>query len=131
VARAAEDYARGEAELGHRGRAPVAAKGRGSVARQRAHLVRRRSDLADAKVVRVGDEEVAGRIEGDVHGGVELGRRGRAAVTRETTGAAGTRHRADLARRSDLADDAVAAVGDEEVARPIEDDTCRLVALGR
>src|SRR5439155_2292743 len=78
-------------------------------------------DPADPPVAAVRDEQLARRVEGEAHGDIELGRGGRAAVAREPTRASDPRHRADRARRGDdLADDTVATVGDEEVARTVE-----------
>src|SRR5204863_71959 len=104
-----EGNARGEVELGRGGRATVAREAAGAAGPcDRADRTRRHMDLADDAVTPVGDEEVARPIDGDARRVVELGRLGRAAVTRETTDAAGPRHRADRARRrSDLADHAV------------------------
>src|SRR5207245_1780517 len=118
VARPVEGYTSGVAELGGRGRAAVARKaGYPRRPRHRADPVRRRIDPANDEVVLVGDEEVPSSVEGNARGEVELGRRGRAAVAGEVTGASGSRHRADRAgRRADLADHAVPLVDHEQVA---------------
>src|SRR5213076_2254376 len=88
-------------------------------------------DLTDHAVTAVGDEEVARAVEGDARGEVERGRRRQATVAREATGASGSHHRADLARRrSNLADDAVIFVGDDEVARTVEGEGHGEVELG-
>src|SRR5437773_2576822 len=119
-------WARGRRRRGRRGGG--GAGGRGRLSRR----CRSGLDPADPLVAAVRDEQLARRVEGEAHGDIELGRGGRAAVAREPTRASDPRHRADRARRGDdLADHAVATVGDEEVARPVENDVERQVEFGR
>ena len=72
-------------------------------------------DLANDVVGAVGDEEVAVAVHRDTRGSVELGAGGRAPVA-TVAAAQGVvpRDRGNHARGIDLADDVVAAVGDEE-----------------
>src|ERR1700733_9901075 len=71
-------------------------------------------DPADDVVGRVGDVEVALRVDGEAGGGVQLGERGQAAVSGVAGRAvAGDGH--DLPLRGDLDDPVVVGVGDEHV----------------
>src|SRR5207249_4556711 len=79
------------------------------------------SGLADARVARVRDVEVAGGVEGHANGVVEVrGGRGAAVAqeARRTTAAAGVGR--DGAPGADLADAAAAAVRDVEIAGGID-----------
>ena len=88
-------------------------------------------DLADDVVAAVGDEEVARRVHGDARGVVELGAGGRSAVAAVARSAV-SGDRGDHARGVvDLADDVVAAVGDEEVPRGVQGDAHGVVEFGR
>ena len=67
----------------------------------------------------IGDEEVARRVQRHARGTIEVGPGGRSTVAAVTQGAV-ARDRDDIAARLDhLADDVVALVGDEDVARRI------------
>ena len=77
-------------------------------------------DLADDVIARVGDEEVPRGVHRDTRGVVELGGGGRAAVAAVAAKVEVAGDRGDHARGEiDLADDVVAAVGDEEVPRRV------------
>src|ERR1700689_819438 len=133
------------AEQGLRGRAEVA--GAAAAARGRArdgvHVtsghgdipldVGGGGDLLDAVVAGVGDVDVAGRVDRDAGGLVQLGRGSRPAIARVTRGAGGAvdlvyvpdRHRDAVMRASggrDLLALGVAGVGDEDVAGRVHRD---------
>jgi len=106
------------------GVAPVAVAGHGR------DQAAGRIDTADRIVVRIGDEEVAGRIHEDALGKVELRGRGRAAVTGVTPGAVPGNGRDCAGGGADLADHAVSSVRDVQVAPGIDEDGAGLVQAG-
>ena len=87
-------------------------------------------DFADDVVAAVGDEEISRGIHRDARGVVEFGAGGRAAVAAVAPGPV-SGDRGDHARGEiDLADDVVAAVGDEEVPRGVHRDAHGVVKFG-
>ena len=86
-------------------------------------------DLADGEVEVVGDVEVAGSVAGDAAGRVEA-RRGAAAVD-SSLGAGLAGECGDLPGGRDLADGAVAGIGDVEVAGSVADDALGVVEARR
>src|ERR1019366_1408410 len=118
----------GAAQLGAGGRAVVAAETLRPISRRGGdHPVR---DLADAVVDRVGDVQVAGRVDGDPGGKVQLGAGGRAVVAQ--TRRAPARHGGDHPARY-LADEAVTeegGIGEVKVAVRIHGDALWTPQLG-
>ena len=92
---------------------------------QRAHLAA--DQRPDALVGGVGDEDVAGAVDGDALGVVQLGDGWRAV---EVAGLAGACEVTDDARGRDAAQPVVAEIGDQHVAVAVERDGDRLVELG-
>ena len=101
----------------------VSDRGRGHVDRQGT------GDLADHVVAGVGDEQVARSVQGDPPRAVELGGAGRAAIP-GVAGGAGAGDGVDDPVGRHFADDVVARVGDEEVARGVHGHGRRSRELG-
>src|ERR1019366_9345319 len=118
--------ARGIVQLGAGGRAVVAAEAcRPTSGHGRDHAVR---NLADAMVVLVGDVQVAGGINGDARGIVQLGAGGRAVVA-DVAGRPIAGNGSDHPIR-DLADAVITIVGNVQVAGWVHGDAGGSVQLG-
>src|SRR5208282_882083 len=86
--------------------------------------------LADHVIVKVGDEQVARGVDGDVAGVIQFGG-GRGAVVAAVTGFAVACDGDDVAGRLDhLADHVIVKVGDEQVARGVDGHATGIVQLG-
>ena len=83
-------------------------------------------DAAHAAVVQIGDVEVAGQIDGNAVGQVELGAGGRPAIAAETRDA-GSRHGGDRAGGVDLADAVVVRIGKIQITPTVGGDALELM----
>ncbi len=107
-------------EARRRGGQAVAVEAAGAVARHRLDVAGR-VDLADAMVVEVGDVERSGRVERQTGRTRDLRSGGRPTVTAES-GHAVADDRVDVARRVDRAHAMMVRVGEDHVARAVDDD---------
>ena len=87
-------------------------------------------DFSHNVVSAVGNEEVSRGIDGDAGGIIEFGARGRAAVTAIAGGRVARHGRDDVRRRVHLADNVVAAVGDEKVPCGVDREAGRIIQFG-
>src|SRR5208337_2797058 len=125
VAGAVYGHAVDTIEAGVGGGAAVAAKAVRPIARHGGDGACRGIHAADAAVVSVGDEEVAGAVHGHTRGVPQAGAGGGAAVAAEGLSSV-PRHGADGPGGGVHATDAaVVSVGDEEVAGSVRNDTGR------